>query len=86
MLGRSWTWQNSQPKHFESCIHEKLKNRKSDIIFIEGESSRIGNISVPHFIMQSMKSGKHILAEGSLDVRVKRIIEEYKKVRIIKRI
>jgi tRNA 2-selenouridine synthase len=79
MLGGVGLGKTASQKHFESCIHEKLKNRKSDIIFIEGESSRIGNISVPHFIMQSMKSGRHILAEGSLDVRVKRIIEEYKK-------
>lgn len=79
MLGGVGLGKTASQKHFESCIHEKLKNRKSDIIFIEGESSRIGNISVPHYIMKSMKSGRHILAEGSLDVRVKRITEEYKK-------
>jgi len=64
-------------KQFESLVHERLKSRKSNIVFIEGESSRIGNIVVPHYIMESMKAGRHILAEGSLEVRTQRIVEEY---------
>ena len=64
-------------KQFESLVYDSLKCRKSDIVFVEGESSRIGNIVVPHYIMQSMKAGRHILAEGSLEMRVRRIVEEY---------
>jgi tRNA 2-selenouridine synthase len=64
-------------KQFESLVYDRLKGRKSNVIFVEGESSRIGNIVVPHYIMESMKAGKHILAEGSLDKRVQRIVEEY---------
>ena len=64
-------------KQFESLVYDRLKGRKSDEVFLEGESSRIGNIVVPHYIMESMKAGRHILAEGSLDKRVSRIVEEY---------
>lgn len=64
-------------KQFESLVYDRLKGRKSDAVFVEGESSRIGNIVIPHYIMENMKAGKHILAEGSLDKRVQRIVFEY---------
>lgn len=64
-------------KQFESLVYDSLKKRKSDIVFVEGESSRIGNIVVPHYIMESMKAGRHILAEGSIEKRIQRIVEEY---------
>jgi tRNA 2-selenouridine synthase len=64
-------------KQFEALVYDNLRSRRTDIVFVEGESSRIGNIVIPHYIMESMKAGRHILAEGSLDKRVKRIVEEY---------
>jgi tRNA 2-selenouridine synthase len=64
-------------KQFESMVYDNLKRRKSDIVFVEGESSRIGNIVIPHYIMESLKAGRHILAEGCLEKRVQRIVEEY---------
>lgn len=66
-------------KQFESLVYDSLKNRKSDFVFVEGESSRIGNIVIPHYIMESMKAGRHILAEGSTEARIKRIVGEYTK-------
>jgi tRNA 2-selenouridine synthase len=64
-------------KQFEALVFDSLRSRKSNIIFVEGESSRIGNIVVPHYIMESMRKGRHILAEGTLDKRVQRIVGEY---------
>ncbi|HYE83567.1 MAG TPA: tRNA 2-selenouridine(34) synthase MnmH [Clostridia bacterium] len=64
-------------KQFESLVYDSLKRRKTDIVFVEGESSRIGNIVIPYYIMESMKAGRHILAEGSLEARVDRIVQEY---------
>lgn len=64
-------------KQFESLVFDCLRGRKTDVIFVEGESSRIGNIVIPHYIMQSMKAGKHILAQGSLEKRTERIVMEY---------
>ncbi|MGE5631687.1 MAG: tRNA 2-selenouridine(34) synthase MnmH [Caulobacteraceae bacterium] len=79
LLGDVGLGKGASQKHFESCIHDKLRKRKAGLIFVEGESSRIGNIVVPHYIMQKMKSGIHILAEGSLDSRIRRILGEYIK-------
>lgn len=79
LLGDVGMGKGASQKHFESCIHEKLRHRKGDLIFVEGESSRIGNIVVPHYIIQSMRRGRHILAEGSLEVRTERILNEYSK-------
>ena len=64
-------------KQFESLVYDSLKARISDTVFVEGESSRIGNIVVPHYIMEKMKAGRHILAAGSLEKRVQRIVAEY---------
>ncbi len=64
-------------KQFESLVYDKLKGRRTDTVFVEGESSRIGNIVIPHYIMESMRAGKHILALGSIESRIRRVVEEY---------
>jgi len=68
--------QNSQ-KLFESLIYESLKNRKSNIVFVENESQRIGKNIVPKFIFQKMNEGIHIKVEADIDVRVNNIIKDY---------
>jgi len=68
--------QNSQ-KMFESLIYESLKNRKSNIVFVEGESKRIGKDIIPECIYQNMVEGIHIKVEADLEVRVKNIIKDY---------
>lgn len=77
LLGDVGLGRHVSQKQFESLVCESLKSRKSDMVFVEGESSRIGNIVVPHYIMESMKAGRHILAKGSLEIRTRRIVEEY---------
>src|SRR3989338_10355381 len=48
-------------KMFESLLLEKLKNLESKkYFFIEGESSKIGRIQVPDFIMKRIKEGFHV--------------------------
>lgn len=77
LLGDVGLGRRVSQKQFESLVYESLKSRKSNTVFVEGESSRIGNIVVPYYIMESMKAGRHILAEGSLEKRTRRIVEEY---------
>jgi len=79
LLGDVGLGKRISQKQFESLVHDNLRHRNSNMIFVEGESSRIGNIVIPHYIMQSMKAGKHILAVGSIEVRGRRIVEEYTK-------
>ncbi len=73
-LGKS----NSQ-KMFETEIFEALKNRKSNLVFIEGESKRIGNIIIPEFIWNSMEEGIKIYIEDSIENRSEILIKEYIK-------
>ncbi|WP_138205437.1 tRNA 2-selenouridine(34) synthase MnmH [Haloimpatiens lingqiaonensis] len=69
---------NSQ-KAFESLVYEQLKERNSDLVFLEGESKRIGNIIIPDYIYNKMRESKRILVKGDLDYRAKNIIDEYTK-------
>lgn len=68
--------QNSQKK-FESLIHEELKNRNSNLVFIEGESRRIGKDVIPESLFKKMKQGIHIKIEASEELRVKNLLEDY---------
>ncbi len=68
--------QNSQ-KMFESLIYESLKKRKSNVIFVEGESKRIGKNIIPECVFQKMIEGIHIRVEADLEVRVNNIIRDY---------
>ena len=64
-------------KKYDALVFEKLRRRKSNFILIEAESGRIGNVIIPKFMHNKMKQGIHILVEGSLDARAKRIVDEY---------
>lgn len=64
-------------KQFETIVYEVLKNRKTDYVFVEGESRRIGNIIIPEYIFESMTMGIHVLIEADLDFRAKLILKEY---------
>lgn len=77
LLGDVGLGERVSQKQFEAYVYDSLRTRVSDTIFVEGESSRIGNIVIPHYIMENMKAGRHILAEGSLEKRVDRIVAEY---------
>lgn len=68
--------QNSQ-KQFESLVYDSLKNRKGNLVFVEGESKRIGRIMIPDHIYNPMREGIHIKVEGNIDFRVKNIMEDY---------
>lgn len=68
--------QNSQ-KQFESLVYDKLKNRKSNLVFVEGESRKIGKIIIPECIFNLMKSGEHIKLTADIDLRIKNILVDY---------
>lgn len=70
--------QNSQ-KQFESLVYDKLSNRKSNFVFVEGESKRIGKVIIPDYIFNAMNDGIHINLEADIDLRVENIKEDYVK-------
>jgi len=68
--------QNTQ-KMFESLVYESLKNRKTNLLFIEGESKRIGKDIIPNYLYDAMNSGINIKVEASIEKRVNNLFREY---------
>ena len=68
---------NSQ-KMFESLLLERLKQLQNEkIIFIEGESKKIGKVQIPLSIWQQMQKAKKIKVVNTIEQRVERIYKEY---------
>lgn len=65
-------------KTFESRIFESLFFSKSDYLFIESESKRVGHVLVPNDIYEGIiRDGYHILIECDIKDRVKRLCKDY---------
>ena len=65
-------------KNFETKIFEALFFSKSDYIFIESESKRVGHVLVPNEIYEGIvRDGYHILIECDMQDRVKRLCKDY---------
>lgn len=65
-------------KEFETKIFEKLYYAKSNYIFIESESKRVGHVSIPESIYNSMtQDAIHLLLEASIKSRVDRLARDY---------
>ncbi len=72
-LGKSATAQNFDANLLVEL--DKLNNQA--YIIVECESKRIGNVYLPECLFSAMNQGKKILLSASVEVRVKRLIEEY---------
>lgn len=64
-------------KMFESLVYNQLKSRKSNIVFTEGESKRIGPVVIPKYLYNSITSGDNIKIEANIDTRINIIYKEY---------
>lgn len=65
-------------KKFESELFFDIYKGKSNIYFTEGESSKIGKITVPKTIFQKIKSSIKILIDADIDFRIDFAIKSYK--------
>lgn len=77
LLGSVGLGEQYSQKQFESLVYHSLRKRKGNLVFVEGESKRIGKIIMPDCIYGTMKAGKHIKVTGDIDFRVKNIMEDY---------
>lgn len=68
--------QNSQ-KMFESLVYNSLKTRNSNLVFVEGESQRIGKDVIPKYLYDAMNKGVFIKIEASLEKRIDNLFKEY---------
>lgn len=64
-------------KRFDTLLYDSLSNLDVDYIIVEGESKKIGRLYIPESFYGRMISGDSYLIECSLDLRIKRIINEY---------
>ena len=65
-------------KQFESIIFETLRKFQSnEIIFVESESRKIGNLTIPERFFSSIYNSKIIKIENLLNKRVDFLIKEY---------
>ncbi|MFZ5597814.1 MAG: tRNA 2-selenouridine(34) synthase MnmH [Bacillota bacterium] len=65
-------------KNFEAQIFMALKKaEKRGLFIVECESRRLGRLLVPESVMNAMKTGYNILVYAPLEIRVRRLVEEY---------
>jgi len=65
-------------KTFETRIFESLFFSKSDYLFVESESKRVGHVLIPNDIYEGItRDGYHILIECDTKDRVKRLCKDY---------
>ncbi len=77
LLGGVGLGEQPSTKAFESFIYHTLKNRKTDFIFVESESRRIGKLFVPQSVKARMGQGYQILIDADISFRAKHLISEY---------
>lgn len=66
-------------KDFEALLFLELwKHRAARYLVVEGEGRRIGPVVLPEFLFAAMRGGPRILLEANLEVRVARILAEYR--------
>src|SRR3989344_6224832 len=77
LLGAVGLKPNSQ-KRFENLLLHRLQELQHNyLIFIEGESRKIGSVEVPISLFKAMKKGKNFLITRSFDLRVQECLQEY---------
>jgi tRNA 2-selenouridine synthase len=64
-------------KQFETLLYNALYNAKSDTIFTEGESKRIGTIYIPNELMDRLDCGRKLVIEATIETRKEVIREDY---------
>jgi tRNA 2-selenouridine synthase len=65
-------------KQFESELFNRLLELdNSKAVFVEGESRKIGKVSIPNAFFKQLLTGSVVLLEATVGTRVTRIIDEY---------
>lgn len=67
---------NSQ-KLFETNVYSQLKNIKTQYVFVEAESHKIGKVVVPKYISDKMEEDIHIFIDADLNYRIKSLKKDY---------
>lgn len=79
ILGSVGLGEANTQKMFESLLYEELKDIDSNLVFVEGESKRIGKVLIPPYIFDRMNQGISLKITAPMEKRVKIIIQDYVK-------
>ncbi|EOD01242.1 tRNA 2-selenouridine(34) synthase MnmH [Caldisalinibacter kiritimatiensis] len=71
-------------KNFETKLFWALMNIKTNYVFIESESKRIGKILLPEKLYNKMEKGTHVLLKTTLENRIQNISDDYLNDNIFK--
>jgi tRNA 2-selenouridine synthase len=69
--------QPRKQKDFDALLFYRLRQIEHGYIIVESESSRVGQVYLPHALIRKMKEGVHILVQCSIETRIERIVDEY---------
>lgn len=64
-------------KKFETLMYDELKNRKTNLIFTEGESRRIYKVIIPENLWSILQDGERVYITADLESRAERLVKEY---------
>jgi len=68
----------SNQKKFESLLVDELLRYKDEpYVFIEGESKRIGKVSLPEFLYSKKENASQLFINIPLKVRIQNILDDY---------
>lgn len=68
----------SNQKKFDSkLVQEMLRYQNAPFVFIEGESRRIGKVSIPEFLFNKKEQGVQLFIHLPIDERVRNILDDY---------
>ena len=73
-------YQNEKPvtqKMFDSIVFDILRKTNSKYIVIESEGQRLGRVTLPESLFQSILKGKQILINTSMENRIERLVRDY---------
>ena len=78
LLGRELDKNQPSQRYFETLLHDKIFEFDSNFpIYLESESSKIGNLHIPNKIWEKFSDSERILLEVPLNERVKFLLNEY---------
>ena len=79
LLGGIGLGGDATQKNFEAYVMDSILKSKSDIIFTEGESKRIGSVVMPNYLFEEVFNARKFFIETDMDKRVEIIRKEYLK-------
>jgi tRNA 2-selenouridine synthase len=62
---------------FENLLSNELRNISTEMIWLEDESQRIGDINLPHEFWKTMRTSPVFFLDVSFEERLKRLVDEY---------